>query len=125
VARNLIRHKRLFAEAIRFGIIGHHFHTITMEMNKMDNIQSSLEASYLNFRKQIERHSEKIIINSKETLRQTRFLFKQSTNSFESLRKKALKIDVGFREQAIKKFNEVSKKAEELFKAFEHDLLAR
>jgi len=123
LTRNLIRHKKIFAEAIRFGIIGHHFHTITREMNKMDKIQSSLETSYFNFRKQIEKHSGKVIINSKETLRQARIIFEQSTKSFELLRKKALKIDAGFREQAIKKFNDVSKKAEDLFKEFEHALL--
>ena len=123
VTRNLIRHKRIFAEAIRFGIIGHHFHTITMEMNKMDKIQSSLETSYCNFREQIEKYSETVIINSKETLRQASLLFEQSKKSFELLRKKALKIDAGFREQAIMKFNEVSKKAEDLFKEFEHTLL--
>jgi radical SAM superfamily enzyme YgiQ (UPF0313 family) len=123
VTRNLIRHKRIFAEAIRFGIIGHHFHIITREMNKMDKIQSSLETSYFNFRKQIEKHSDQVIINSKETLRQVRIIFDQSTNSFELLRKQALKIDAGFREPAINKFNEVSKKAEDLFKEFEHTLL--
>ncbi len=123
VARNLIRHKKMFAETIRFGIIGHHFHTITREMIKMDKIQSSLEISYFKFREQIEKYSETAIINSKETLGQARLLFEQSKNSFELLRKKSLKIDVGFREQAIKKFNEVSKKAEDLFKKFEHTLL--
>jgi hypothetical protein len=122
VVRTLVRHNRMFAEAIRFGIIGHHFHTITREMNKMDKIQSSLEMSYFNFREQIEKYSETVIINSKETLKQASLLFKQSKKSFELLRKKALKIDAGFREQAIKKFNEVSKKAEDVFEEFEHTL---
>jgi radical SAM superfamily enzyme YgiQ (UPF0313 family) len=123
LARNLLKHKKIFAEAVRFGIIGHHFYTITREMNKMYKIQSSLETSYFKFLEQIGKYSEAAKINSQETLGQAGLFFKQSKKSFELLRKKALKIDTGFREQAIKKFNEVSKKAEDVFKEFEHSLL--
>jgi phenylalanyl-tRNA synthetase alpha subunit len=46
-------------------------------------------------------------------------LLNQSRQNFEELKKKAGKIDADFRDEIISKFNEVSKKTEDLFKEFE------
>ncbi len=119
LTRNLIKHSNIFAETIRFGIVGHHFHVITREMLKMDRIYLSLEASYCKFREQIKKYQETVKVNSRETIIKATLLLNQSRQNFEELKKKAGKIDADFRNEIIIKFNEVSKRTEDLFKEFE------
>jgi len=119
LARNFIKHRNIFAETIRFGIVGHHFHVITREMLKMDGIYSSLETCYCNFREQIKKYQETVKVNSRETMIRATLLLNQSRQTFEKLKKKAGKIDADFRSEIIIKFSEVSKRTEDLFKEFE------
>jgi len=119
LTRNFIKHRDIFAETIRFGIVGHHFHVITREMLKMDRIYSSLETSYSNFREQIKKYQETVKVNSRETVIRATLLLNQSRQNFEKLKNKAGKIDADFRSEIIIKFNEVSKRTEDLFKEFE------
>lgn len=119
LARNFLKHRNIFAETIRFGIVGHHFHVITREMLKMDRIYSSLETCYCNFREQIKKYQETVKVNSRETIIRATLLLNQSRKNFEELKKKAGKIDADFRNEIIIKFNEVSKRTEDLFKEFE------
>ena len=40
IIRNSIKHRKFFSETIKFSITGHHFHTITQEMRKIEKITS-------------------------------------------------------------------------------------
>lgn len=117
LARNFFKHRNIFAETIRFGIVGHHFHVITREMLKMDGIYSAIETSFCSFREQIKKYQE--TVNSSETIMRATLLLNQSRKKFKELKKKAGRIDSGFRDEIVNKLNEVSKKTEDLFKEFE------
>ena len=47
--RNVVKHRKMFADAVSLGVMGEHFHTITQEMLKIDVVATTLEVTVLLF----------------------------------------------------------------------------
>lgn len=121
--RNLLRHRDTIAEAIRFGIIGHHFHTITQETLKIEKVASDLDQSYHYFREQINQYSQSVIGSSREALNNVADLWHQRQKTLKKMRGKINKIHVDFRHDISSKYAEIALKLNQLFQKFEYDLI--
>ncbi|MCP4751693.1 MAG: DUF4070 domain-containing protein [Proteobacteria bacterium] len=119
--RNLIKHRSTFAEAVRFAIIGHHFHTITQETLKAEKIVHELEKSYRYLREQLDKQSASIMENSKEAVHNIAELWNKKTKTLKRINKKVDKIHVDFRNDVVNKYNTIDRKIREMFKATDID----
>ncbi|MBW1846393.1 MAG: B12-binding domain-containing radical SAM protein [Deltaproteobacteria bacterium] len=123
VLRNILHNRDTFAEAIRFCIIGHHFHTITQETLKIEKVASDLEKNYNYFRDQINQYSQTVLGGSKDALHSVADLWYQRRKTLKKMRNKIDKIHVDFQQDISGKYAEVALKLNNLFKKFEYDLI--
>jgi len=123
VLKNMFQHPDKFAEAIRFCIIGHHFHVITQETLKIENVASDLEKSYRYFREQINQYSQSVIGNSREALSNVADLWHQRRKTLKKMRHKINKIHIDFQQDIRAKYADVALKLNSLFRNFEYDLI--
>lgn len=123
ILRSLLQHRDTIAEAIRFCIIGHHFHTITQETLKIEKVASDLDQSYRYFREQINQYSQSVIGSSREALNSVADLWHQRRKTLKKMRSKIDKIHVDFRHDITSKYAEVALKLNNLFKKYEYDLI--
>jgi radical SAM superfamily enzyme YgiQ (UPF0313 family) len=118
ILRNLFKHPRIFGEIVRFAIIGHHFHTITLETLKADAVESALEGSYRDLRDQLNVCLETMKVNSQEACRHARLLWKGQKKRLEEIRKKIDRMHEDFRGDMLRKYADVSEKIALLFSVF-------
>lgn len=123
VIRNLIKNPNLFGEAIKFAIIGHHYHTITQETLKIDEIESDLDKSYNYLNEQISNYSSLVIGNSREVFQNIVELWDQRIALLNAIHQKIEKIHVDFRGDINRKYSEIAAKMKELFLSFEDVLV--
>jgi radical SAM superfamily enzyme YgiQ (UPF0313 family) len=121
--RNILRNRNYFAEAVRLGIIGHHFHTITRETIKLESVSAFLDEKYRYLMEQLNGYSDLMMENSKDAIINIVELWKQQKEILKKSKQKIDKIHVDFREDIFEKYNEVSEKITALFKSFEKELM--
>jgi len=95
--RNLIKHRKTFAEAVTYGVIGHHFYTITQEMIKIDRITATLEDRYAFLRDQLNQVSQSVVGSSLEAIKPVQELWNQCNQVLLDLRRKIDTLHVDFR----------------------------
>lgn len=122
IIRNLLYHRDTIAEAVRFCIIGHHFHTITQETLKIEKVTSDLEKSYLYFRDQINQYSQTVIGGSRDVLNNIADLWHQRCRTLKKISSKIDRIHVDFQQDVRSKYADMALKLNQLFKNFEYDL---
>ncbi|MBU2513126.1 DUF4070 domain-containing protein [bacterium] len=119
LGRNVIKNRQTFGEAVRFAIIGHHFHVITRESLKTEKIALELEKSYQYLRNQLNKQSTLIMDNSKEAIQNILDLWNQKKEQFGKIRKRVDRLHVDFRSDIQKQYVEIDQKIRDLFKALE------
>jgi len=121
ICKHFFQNPHYFPEAIKFSIIGHHFHTITQQMIEIEKVSSYLDESYVYMCEQINKYSA-AIDNSREVLRNSAALWKRKKEILGKTRRKIDSIHIDFRHDITEKYSEISKKMQELFENFEQDL---
>jgi radical SAM superfamily enzyme YgiQ (UPF0313 family) len=120
--RNAVKHRSFFAEAVRLGIIGHHFHIITRETIKIDNVSRYLDEKYRYLSQQIQQYSSRTRDNSKEAMQHITALWKQKKTILKQSREKIDRIHVDFRDDITKKYIDVSDRMKVLFASLEREI---
>ncbi len=120
--RNIVKNRSTFGEAVRFAIIGHHFHVITRESLKTEKILFELEKNYQYLRNQLSRQSTLIMGNSKEAIQNILELWTLKKEQFGAIKKKVDKLHVDFQADIRNRYNEIDQKLRDLFKALEMDV---
>lgn len=119
ITRNFIGNGRHFSEAIKFSIVGHHFHKMTRETLKAYNISATLEEGYQHVREQLGRYAD----HSRETLRQINTLWRRQSRLLLKVRARIDKIDRDFRDDVISQYQTTSARMRDLFAIYRKDLL--
>jgi len=122
LVRNSLKNRSSIAEAVRLGIIGHHFHIITRETLKIDNVSTYLDEKYRYLLEQINGYSNRMVDNSKEALQNIAELWNQQKEILKQSKEKIDRIHVDFREEINRKYMDISIQMKALFKSFEGDL---
>lgn len=118
VFRNLVRHPDIFGEVIRYAIIGHHFHTITHEMIKVDQVVSDLDAAYGSLKKYLNRYSDVLIGHSRESIQSLFHRWNKESRLLKKILKKIGKLHVDFRNDATSVYVDTLWKMNTLFGSF-------
>lgn len=119
--RNAIKHRSTFGEAVRFAIIGHHFHTITQETLKVEKVESELERGYQYLRDQIASQSAMMMDNSKEALHKVIVLWEHKTQMLRDVRLRIDRIHEDFRFDIKNKYYDFEERMRHLFITFKRD----
>lgn len=122
IVRNLIKHRRTFAEAVTFSVIGHHFHTITQEMIRIDRISAALEERYAFLREQLNQLSQSVVGNSLEAIKPVQELWTQCNQVLLDLRRKIDAIPDDFRGDISASYAAMSEKMIGLFRQYQDRL---
>jgi radical SAM superfamily enzyme YgiQ (UPF0313 family) len=123
IIRSLIKHPGIFAEAVRFGIIGHHFHTITREMLKSEAVVSALDENFSDLQYQLNACLKTAKVNSREAYHNLRLLWEQQKIKLEEIRKMIDRVHEDFREDVVNKYTDVSLKMKSLFNALPPEIV--
>lgn len=123
VIRSLMKHPRIFPETVRFGIMGHHFYTITREMLKSDAVVSALDESFHDLEYQLNNCLKTAKLNSRDAYRNLRLLWEQQKTRLEEIRKMIDRVHEDFREDVVTKYAEVSLKMKSLFNALPPEIV--
>ncbi|MFO7837892.1 MAG: B12-binding domain-containing radical SAM protein [Desulfosalsimonadaceae bacterium] len=123
LGRNLIKHRDIFGEAVSMSITGHHFHVITRETLKKEKVTSQIEARYLDFAAMVNRYSRSVMENSMENIDYVAKLWKKQGKLLKEMRHKINKIHVDFREDANRRYTEISGQMRDLLNHFEQKAL--
>lgn len=118
VFRNFVRHTEIFGEVIRYAIIGHHFHTITREMLKVDRVVTDLDAAYGSLKKYLNRYSDVLIDHSRESAQSVLDLWKKQSRILKKINKKISKVHVDFRKDLTGVYVDTVGKMNGLFRNF-------
>jgi radical SAM superfamily enzyme YgiQ (UPF0313 family) len=122
VVKNVTRHRHIFGEVIKFAIIGHHFHTITQETLKMEQVSCELDEGVSYFSSQLSRYSQQMAENSRDAVTSITRLWERKKVLLKRTRKRIDHIHVDFQSEILKKYAEVSDRLWQLFKTYEKDL---
>ncbi len=117
--RNFFKHRDRITETVTYGIVGHHFHTITREFLKTQAISAVLDRKYAYFREQLNLYSDSVVDNSKEAIQQVMALWEQQKKALEDLGKRIEKIHVDFRGDVYSKYNRISERMRASVRRFE------
>ena len=117
--RNMVKHRHYFPEAVKYGIVGHHFHKITREMLKADRMIRSMDAEYDQLKDQLSRYMD----HSRETLGQVIELWRKKTRVLRKIRDGIRNVDADFRIDIAAKYYEIAFRMQALFNRYRQDLL--
>jgi hypothetical protein len=108
VTRNIVRNTSRFSEVIRYAIIGHHFHIITQETLKIDQVATDLENCHHDFCEYISSCSDAARENSRAVIQQTIDFWNVRTRILEDIKTKIDHVHEDFREDLRKRYAEVA-----------------
>jgi len=123
ITRNFIKNRPIWGEAIRFSIIGHHFHTITQETLKVDKVTSDLERSYRYLQEQVGQYSTAVLDHSMEVFQNIVELYDQRKETLDSIYRQIEKVHIDFRDDINQTYSDMSGKINALFLNFEEGLI--
>ena len=101
--RNLTRHPRVFTEAVKLAVVGHHFHVITREMIKAEGVASYLDEKYAFLCKRLEACSAQAMASYQEKRLEIERLLKQKNRILEKIQMKIDGLHVDFRRDISRK----------------------
>jgi uncharacterized protein YPO0396 len=115
----MIKHPRIFAEAVSLSISGHHFYTITQQTLKTEKIASILDEKYHYFCDLVNESSEAMRTNSKKRLQYMTKLWKERVKLLKQMQHTIDHIHGDYRYELSQKYFEISKKMREKLANFE------
>lgn len=122
VTYHFFKNRHLFGEVIAYCIIGHHFHTITQETLKIQQLSSYLDDRYQYLKAAVDRQTSRFAGNSKDLKDQPgaiEDLWRQRKEILEKCKAAMDKIHVDFRDDIRKKYIDMSEKIKDLYKTLE------
>jgi radical SAM superfamily enzyme YgiQ (UPF0313 family) len=117
--RNFLKNRSIFGESIKFAIEGHHFHMITQETLKADQLVSALEKGHADFRRQLDACLRSLKTNSADAMRHAAALWRHKIHWLNQIQKKIEALHADFQEDVRQRYAEVSGSIHERFRAFE------
>jgi radical SAM superfamily enzyme YgiQ (UPF0313 family) len=120
--RNFFKNRSIFGESIKFAIEGHHFHMITRESLKADQLVSALEKGYADYRQQLDCCLTALKTNSADAMSRAAVLWGQNSCWLNQIKKKIEKVQGDFQEDVRQRYADVSRSIYERFRAFESSL---
>jgi len=106
--RNLVCNPRVFTEAIKLAVVGHHFYMITREMIRAEGVASYLDEKYAFLCKRLEAYSTLARASYHEKRREIERLLKQKRRVLKKVQSKIDRLPVEFRRDISKKYAELS-----------------
>ncbi len=122
IIRNFIRNRNIFGEVIRYSIYGHHFHTITQETLKVEQVSLDLDTGYGYLCEQVSQYSSVVVDHSMDVFQNIIDLWDQSKEILEGIQNQIEKVHIDFRDEIIDKYNDISEKTNALFSNFKEGL---
>jgi hypothetical protein len=119
MVRNMVKHPRIFGEAVSMSISGHHFHTITQQTLKTEKIASILDEKYHYFCDLVNEYSEAMMNNSKTHFQYMTKLWNEKIKILKQMRHTINNIHADYRYELSLKYIEISKKMREQLTNFE------
>lgn len=123
IARNFIKHKNRFGEAVRMSIEGHHLYVITREMLKVDNLSSLLEERYRAIADKVNACSMAFSNDSNKRAKEIVRLWKSKQAVLRMVRRKVYRVNADFREELIQKYREIDEKLKAVFSKYKDELI--
>ena len=120
--RTLVRNPRLFAEAVRLAVIGHHFNLITREMIKAEGVASYLDEKYALLCRRLEACSAQARAGYREKRGEIERLLKQRKRILKRTRAKIDNVHVDFRRDITRKYGELSNRLRKRFESLEQNV---
>ncbi len=125
VGYHFLKNPHVFGEVIKYGIIGHHFHMITQQTLKIEEMSSYLDDCYRSLKEQVNQYSGTVVNNSKEAMRLAEQLWRRRTYILDTCKSGINRIHEDFREEIRIKYEEIAEKMKDLLAALETDLMGR
>lgn len=122
ILRNLVSHPRVFTEAARLAVIGHHFYVITREMIKAQGVVSYLDEKYAYLCERLEACSMRARAGYQGTRREMERLLKQKTRILNNVQLKIDDVHEDFRRDISRKYEDLSHRLQVLSEPLEHRL---
>ena len=122
--RNLARNPRVFSEAVRLAVIGHHFYVITREMIKAESVASYLDEKYAYLCRRLEDCSALARTGYQEKRGEMVRLLKQKKRILNKIQLKIDGLHVDFRRDISKKYADLSDRLQVLFESLEETAMA-
>jgi hypothetical protein len=120
--RNGVKHRHTFAEAVTLGVMGQHFHTITQEMLKIDQVNSTLQQTYACLQSQLRQASRNMLDCSRDARHQCTDLWKQRNAMLKDLSKRIGTIHNDFRDDIVRQYDDIARQMTELLYQFQDEL---
>jgi radical SAM superfamily enzyme YgiQ (UPF0313 family) len=120
--RNLMRNRRMFSEAVRFGVIGHHYYKITCEMIETEKVSSYIDEIYAHLCERIEAYSTMARGNYSMKRREIENLVKVKQKTLKKIQTRIDRLQVDFRRDISLKYEAIAEKLQTLFEPFENRL---
>ena len=117
--RNLIRNPRVFTEAVRLAVIGHHFNVITREMIKAERAAAYLDEKYALLCRRLEACTAQARSGYREKRDEIERLLKQKKRILKRTRAKIDKVHVDFRRDITRKYGEFSNRLQARFETLD------
>ncbi|MFP4520797.1 MAG: B12-binding domain-containing radical SAM protein [Fibrobacterota bacterium] len=113
--RIFFKRPSIIPEAVRFGVIGHHFYVMSREVLKVDSFSSSLEHCYKYLRNRVSVYSEAFRGNSSEAASVLADLWKERNKMLSDFGKGMNKIHSDFRKDAAAELERIAEETRKLF----------
>ncbi|MFO8049834.1 MAG: radical SAM protein [Desulfosudaceae bacterium] len=120
ISRNLIRNPGVFAEVVTYAVMGHHFHIITQETLKVDQVASRLDDIYEKARAQVRRYSSSMKSSSAPQRQKLSELWKSYHKVLKKSESFINHIHVDFRRDVVDKYQDIYNRTRQLFTEAEH-----
>ncbi|MEN8243819.1 MAG: B12-binding domain-containing radical SAM protein [Thermodesulfobacteriota bacterium] len=121
--RNLAHNPRVFTEAVKLAIIGHHFNVITREMIKADSVASYLDEKYTYLCERLETCSAQAKASYREKRREMERLLKQKKRILNKIQMKIDGLHVDFRRDISKKYADLASRLQVRFEVLEQAVI--
>jgi hypothetical protein len=122
--RNLVRNPRVFTEAAKLAVVGHHFHGITREMIKAERVASYLDKKYDYLCQRLDTYSSLAKASYYEKRREIERLLRQKRRILRRIQLKIDRLPKEFRRDISKKYAELSDRLQARYEPLEQALSA-
>ncbi|MCG6909297.1 MAG: B12-binding domain-containing radical SAM protein [Deltaproteobacteria bacterium] len=119
LARSLVRNRVVLSEAVRLGVIGHHFHTITSEMIEAEKVASYLDETYAHLCARLETYSSLARGSYQEKRREIVQLLRHKKRVLNRIRQRIDSLHVDFRRDLVRRYRDLSERLQRLSEPLE------
>ena len=121
--RNAVKNPFTIGEAVKYAIVGHHFHTITQETLKTERIAFDLERVYQYLREQLSKQSQLVVENYKDTAQNIIHLLNDKSRILSEIKGRIERIHTDFRNDAVLKYQDFEQKIRDMFESFDQEFV--